>query len=107
MLWKSESRIPAALFYGLTEVELELIVEMNRDINSLIMDYLISEGYPSAAHKFAIEANIPPPSQHGSIGERVAIRHCIHEGDIQSAIEKINDLDSDVSPLLCAEAMLL
>ncbi|KAL8769957.1 MAG: hypothetical protein Q9209_004204 [Squamulea sp. 1 TL-2023] len=57
------------------------------------MDYLISEGYPSAAQKFASEANIQPTSAVDSIEERVAIREAIYRGDIRSAIEKINELD--------------
>ena len=66
------------------------------------MDYLINEGYPSAAQNFAQEANIQPRVDVDSIQERVEIRNAIYEGDIQSAIEKINDLNSQVShdPLL-------
>ena len=70
-----------------------------RDINSLIMDYLINEGYPSAAQKFAAEANIPPTGDTESIQERVEIRNAIHSGDIQTAIEKINDLNPQVSKI--------
>ena len=70
---------------------------MCSDINSLIMDYLITEGYPSAAQKFAIEANIPPSSTDlESINERVEIRNSIHRGDLQTAIEKINELNPQV-----------
>ncbi|KAL8950653.1 MAG: hypothetical protein Q9222_003337 [Ikaeria aurantiellina] len=57
------------------------------------MDYLISEGYPSAAQKFASEANIQPTSAAESINERVKIREAIYAGDIQTAIERINELD--------------
>ena len=69
---------------------------MCSDINSLIMDYLITEGYPSAAQKFAIEANIPPSTDLESINERVEIRNSIHRGDLQTAIEKINELNPQV-----------
>ena len=64
------------------------------------MDYLINEGYPSAARKFAFEANIPTTEDLTSIQERVEIRNAIHGGDIQTAIEKINELNHQVcSPL--------
>ena len=69
---------------------------MCSDINSLIMDYLITEGYPSAAQKFAIEANIQPSTDLESINERVEIRNSIHRGDLQTAIEKINELNPQV-----------
>ena len=64
------------------------------------MDYLISEGYPSAAQKFAHEANIAPMLDVESIQERVEIREAIDAGDIQTAITKINELNPRVSPNL-------
>ncbi|KAI9827215.1 MAG: hypothetical protein M1832_005353 [Thelocarpon impressellum] len=60
------------------------------------MDYLINEGYPSAAKFLALEANIPTTEDGASIQERVEIRNAIYAGDIQSAIEKINDLNHQI-----------
>lgn len=60
------------------------------------MDYLITNGYPAAAKKFAVEANIQPRADIESIQERVEIRSAIHSGDIQTAIEKINELNPQV-----------
>jgi hypothetical protein len=65
----------------------------------VIMDYLINEGYPLAAKKFAAEANIQPAVDIDSIQERVEIRSAIHRGDIQTAIENINELNPQVSRL--------
>jgi glucose-induced degradation protein 8 len=67
-----------------------------RDINALIMDYLINAGYPSAARRFAKEAGIEITPEIVSIEDRVEIRNAIHSGDIQVAIEKINELDPQV-----------
>lgn len=61
------------------------------------MEYLISEGYPEAAQRFALEANIEPELDVDSIQERVEIREAIASGDIQSAIEKVNELNPQVS----------
>ncbi len=71
------------------------------------MEYLISGPYPEAAQRFALEANIEPELDVGSIQERVEIREAISSGDIQSAIEKINEMNPQVSPgssllLLCS-----
>jgi glucose-induced degradation protein 8 len=66
------------------------------------MDYLISEGYPKAAQKFAKEANIQIPVEEDSIQARVDIRMAIHAGDIDTAINKINDLNPQVCCLLFA-----
>lgn len=60
------------------------------------MDYLVTNGYPSAAKKFASEANIQPQANIESIQERVDIRNSIYSGDIQAAIEKINELNPQV-----------
>lgn len=62
------------------------------------MDYLVANGYPSAAQKFAVEANIQPKPDVQSIQERVEIRNAIHTGDIQTAIEKLNELNPQVLP---------
>ena len=61
------------------------------------MDYLISEGYPRAAERFAKEANIQLPLEEESIQSRVEIRQAIHAGDIDIAVQKINDLNPQVS----------
>jgi len=60
------------------------------------MNYLIIEGYKSAAVNFAQEANMSPQVDLDSIQERVDIRHAIHHGDIQTAIERINELHPEV-----------
>ncbi|KAF2188122.1 hypothetical protein K469DRAFT_703579 [Zopfia rhizophila CBS 207.26] len=66
------------------------------DINFVIMDYLINEGYPRAAQKFAKEANIQPLVEEESIQSRVEIRNAIHAGNIEVAIHKINDLNPQI-----------
>jgi hypothetical protein len=77
----------------------KLSVLYHRDINTVIMDYLVKEGYPDSARKFAIEAKIEEKPDE-SIRTRVDIRNAIHSGDIQSAIEKINELNPEVCDTL-------
>ena len=60
------------------------------------MNYLIIEGFQSAAAKFAQEANINPQIDLESIHERVRIRNAILEGNIQTAVELINELNPEV-----------
>ena len=71
-----------------------------RDVNNLIMDYLINEGYPSAAEKFAMEANIEQPPDDSNIVLRVQIRDSIHRGDLQQAIELIGEASPEVCSFL-------
>lgn len=73
------------------------ISDIYRLINTLVMDYLVSEGYPSAAQNFAMEANIQPKAEVESIQERVEIRNLIYAGNIQTSIEMINDMNPQVS----------
>ena len=67
-----------------------------RIINSLVMDYLVSEGYPESAQNFASEANISPHVHISSIQDRVAIRNYICSGRISQAIECLNEFDPEV-----------
>jgi hypothetical protein len=71
------------------------------------MDYLISEGYPRAAEKFAKEANMQLPVDEESIQYRVEIRKAIHAGDIDTAVNKINDLNPQVSSTLALATFLV
>ncbi|PWY82183.1 CTLH domain-containing protein [Aspergillus heteromorphus CBS 117.55] len=78
------------------ERKVEEVKPSKTDINYLVMDYLITNGYPAAAMKFAVEANIQPRADFESIQERVEIRTAIHSGNIQVAIEKINELNPQI-----------
>ena len=71
-------------------------VVSNRHINNLMMDYLVTEGYPETAQILAAEANIPTTADFDSISGRVEIRNLIYAGDIQTAIEKINEMNPQV-----------
>lgn len=66
------------------------------ELNALIMNYFINEGYQAAAQKFAKEANIDPRDDWSSMEERIKIRSDIHAGNIQSAIERINILHPQI-----------
>lgn len=59
------------------------------------MNYLVTAGYPAAANKFAVEANIEIDADD-AIEERVRIRNRIHSGKIQEAVEMINELNPQV-----------
>ena len=76
----------------------DLIEELDRQINSLVMDYLVSAGFPRAAYSFAQEADVRPSLESESMQERVEIRSAILGGDMMSAIEKINELNPQVWP---------
>ncbi|KAH7035650.1 ran binding protein in the microtubule-organising centre [Microdochium trichocladiopsis] len=66
------------------------------DINALILDYLTVAGYPNAAAKFSAEANLPPQQDMSDIQARQRIQASIHRGDIEAAIDELNDLDPSI-----------
>lgn len=61
------------------------------------MDYLVIEGYRSAAEEFSQEANLTPPVDFESIETRMDIREALQRGDVEDAIIRVNDLNPDVS----------
>lgn len=68
-----------------------------RDLDRLVMDYLVIEGYKSAAEEFCQEAGLDPPVDFQSIESRVEIREALRRGDVESAITQVNDLNPEVS----------
>ncbi|KAJ2358452.1 hypothetical protein IWW50_000996 [Coemansia erecta] len=66
------------------------------DLNQLIMNYLIIEGYKDAAEKFSEESGMTSSVDLGSIEERMQIRIAVQNGDIRAAIERVNDLNPDI-----------
>lgn len=70
-----------------------------QEINLLIMDYLISEGFKEAAECFKTEANINSEKvfeinyseTDEQIDQRIAVRSAIENGNIELAIRLIND----------------
>lgn len=66
------------------------------DINALILDYLTMEGYPNAAANFSKEANLQPQQETEFVRARQEIQNAIHGGNIQVAIEALNELDPEI-----------
>ena len=65
------------------------------DLNKLIMNYLVIEGFKDAAVKFSSETKIDPMVNLESIQDRMNIRNSVQEGNIEHAIEQVNDLDPE------------
>jgi len=60
------------------------------------MDYLVIEGYKSAAEEFSQEANLTPPMDFESIESRMDIREALQRGDVEDAITRVNDLNPEI-----------
>nr|XP_020492554.2 glucose-induced degradation protein 8-B homolog isoform X1 [Labrus bergylta] len=66
------------------------------DMNRLIMNYLVTEGFKEAAEKFRMESGIEPSVDLDSLDERIKIREMILKGQIQEAIALINSLHPEL-----------
>lgn len=60
------------------------------EMNELIMDYLVHEGFKEAAERFREEAGIEPKMTGEIMDKRIEIRHLIEEGDILKGQSLIN-----------------
>jgi glucose-induced degradation protein 8 len=62
-------------------------------MNSLVMNYLVIEGYKDAAESFRDEAGVDPGIDLASISDRMATRAALQRGDVQAAMERANELN--------------
>lgn len=60
------------------------------------MNYLVVEGYKDAAEQFSLESGLEPTVDLQSIQERMDIRHAVQSGDIDTAIDLVNELNPEV-----------
>ncbi|PNH10466.1 Glucose-induced degradation protein 8 [Tetrabaena socialis] len=66
------------------------------DMNRLIMNFLVTEGYVEAARMFEQESSTPPGVNLDAITDRMEVRRALQSGDVESAMEKVNDLDPEI-----------
>ncbi|KAI9277451.1 CTLH/CRA C-terminal to lish motif domain-containing protein [Sporodiniella umbellata] len=67
-----------------------------QDLNQLIMNYLVIEGYRDATEQFSEESGLEPTSNLDSIQERMNIRQAIQSGGIDTAIDLVNELNPEI-----------
>eukprot|EP00249_Psilotum_nudum_P021301 c28059_g1_i2 orf=436-1125(-) len=66
------------------------------DMNKLVMNFLVTEGYVEAAEKFQLESATEPDIDLGTITDRMAVSKAVHCGNVEDAIEKVNDLNPEI-----------
>jgi len=72
--------------------KLEELRIQRADMNKLIMNYLVTEGFKEAAEKFQLESGINPLIDLDNLDHRIKIRDAIQNGKIQEAISMVNRL---------------
>jgi len=66
------------------------------EMNHLVMNYLVTEGFKEAADKFHTESGVRAKFDQDTIEERIKIREAIQAGHIQEAISLINSLNPEL-----------
>ncbi|KAL4225190.1 Glucose-induced degradation complex subunit [Mactra antiquata] len=66
------------------------------EMNRLIMNYLVTEGFKESAEKFRLESGIQPPVDLNQLDDRIKIREEIQQGRIESAISLVNSLQPEL-----------
>lgn len=77
-------------------VKLALAKINKEELNKLVMNYLVIEGYKDAAERFSRESGVQPTVDVVSIQERMDMRNAIQQGRIEDAIERVNDLNPEI-----------
>ncbi|TYH53287.1 hypothetical protein ES332_D09G089400v1 [Gossypium tomentosum] len=66
------------------------------DMNKLVMNFLVTEGYVEAAEKFQMESGTEPDIDLATITDRMAVKKAVQSGNVEDAIEKVNDLNPEI-----------
>ena len=66
------------------------------DLNRLVLNYLVIEGFKDAAEEFCAETGMTPPTDLSSIEARMRVRNAIQSGQIEQAMELVNDLNPEI-----------
>ncbi|GAQ80360.1 hypothetical protein KFL_000520320 [Klebsormidium nitens] len=66
------------------------------DMNKLVMNYLVTEGYVDAAEKFQLESGVKPEIDLSTITDRMTVRKAVQSGNVEDALEKVNDLNPEI-----------
>ncbi|KAJ1504754.1 hypothetical protein HMI56_001473, partial [Coelomomyces lativittatus] len=78
------------------DAKLAAVQVSKTQLNKLILNYLVIEGYKDAAEQFCQEAELSIPVDLVSIDDRMQIRNAVQSGNIDEAIAKVNDLDPEI-----------
>uniref|UniRef100_A0A7I4A0G9 CTLH domain-containing protein n=1 Tax=Physcomitrium patens TaxID=3218 RepID=A0A7I4A0G9_PHYPA len=66
------------------------------DMNRLVMNFLVTEGYVDAVKKFLHESGTQPDVDIGTIFDRLDLRNAVECGHVEDAIEKVNHLNPEI-----------
>ncbi|CAI8006551.1 Glucose-induced degradation protein 8 homolog [Geodia barretti] len=66
------------------------------EINKVVMEYLVKEGFKDAVGAFQEESGIDPGINMSMLDDQIRIRDAVEAGSIQEAVELVNDVDPEI-----------
>ncbi|CAA0825120.1 LisH and RanBPM domains containing protein [Striga hermonthica] len=78
------------------EKKLDDVKVRKEDMNKLVMNFLVTEGYMEAAEKFRLESGTEPYIDLATITDRIAVKKAVQSGNVEDAIVKVNDLNPEI-----------
>eukprot|EP00775_Hariotina_reticulata_P006104 gene6104-6342_t len=78
------------------EAKLAAVKVAKEDMNRLVMNFLVTEGYVEAARMLEQESGTAPGVELSSITDRMEIRQAVQSGQVEEAIDKVNDLNPEI-----------
>lgn len=78
------------------EKKLNNVKIRKEDMNKLVMNFLVTEGFVDAAEKFRKESGTEPDIDLATITDRMAVKKAVQSGNVEDAIEKVNDLNPEI-----------
>lgn len=66
------------------------------DMNNLVMDFLVTEGFADAAEKFRLESGTNPDIDLATVKDRMVVKKAVQNGHLVDAMEKLHNLDPKI-----------
>ncbi|KAF6167608.1 hypothetical protein GIB67_031191 [Kingdonia uniflora] len=85
------------------EKKLKQVKIRKEDMNKVVMNFLVTEGFVDAAQRFQMESGTQPDTDLATITDRMAVKNAVQCGNVEDAIEKVNDLNPETTMGLWSE----
>ncbi|XP_019440270.1 PREDICTED: glucose-induced degradation protein 8 homolog isoform X2 [Lupinus angustifolius] len=67
-----------------------------KDMNNMVMNFLVTEGFSEVAEKFRNESGTDSDMDLATIADRMAVKDAVQRGNIEDAIKKVNDSNLEI-----------
>lgn len=91
-----KSQTTPGSFYNKWEEKVKSYHIPRAEINKLVMEYLVKEGFKDAVLSFQAETGIDPGVNMAIMDDQIKIRDAVEAGSIQDAVELVNDVDPEI-----------